>query len=183
MAIIFDVDGTEYAATIETAEPAEMPSWSDVRKKARVTLGGAGIGTMFLDRRGDCVVAVSAAAGRIFRPGSARDLIREWVATHEPIDPNPTPEQCHECGAYRIGDAPGWKTETVDLDPGDPEVGPQPDVQEVPICSPCWQRNLWIATCEGSIKHFRARNDAAGVAIWQRTLLAARAARHRARTQ
>lgn len=44
--------------------------------------------------------------------------------------------QCHECGEYQ---KPGveWETEMVDLDPGNAEVGPQPDVQEVATCPEC----------------------------------------------
>jgi hypothetical protein len=46
------------------------------------------------------------------------------------------PDQCHSCGEYQ---KPGelWERETVDLDPGDAENGPDPDIQEVSTCALC----------------------------------------------
>lgn len=47
-----------------------------------------------------------------------------------------TPEQCAGCGDYNTSGQP-WPLCTVDLDPGDPEVGPQPDIADVPLCPRC----------------------------------------------
>lgn len=49
------------------------------------------------------------------------------------------PEQCYECGR----EPEPFETfglYTIDADPGDPEVGPQPDIIEVPFCRDCAPR-------------------------------------------
>ena len=53
-----------------------------------------------------------------------------------PCCPAP-PEQCYDCGAVNEDASKPWATETVDADPGDPEVGPQPHIMDVSICPAC----------------------------------------------
>ena len=58
-----------------------------------------------------------------------------WEANH------PTPDQCYECHRYHNeGDQPFAQVE-VDADPGDPEVGPQPDIITVSMCMSCVRKN------------------------------------------
>lgn len=53
---------------------------------------------------------------------------------------SPSPDQCYLCGSYRTPADEAWTVVTIDLDPGDAEVGPQPNVQNVPVCAPCARR-------------------------------------------
>ena len=50
------------------------------------------------------------------------------------------PEQCGICGEYNPEPNDRWPTRTVDLDFGDPEVGPRPDIQDVTVCGNCLRR-------------------------------------------
>lgn len=52
------------------------------------------------------------------------------------------PEQCYRCGELIDGDAAEI---VVDLDPGDPEVGPAPDVQHVLIHAECLKPGEQVA--------------------------------------
>lgn len=46
------------------------------------------------------------------------------------------PEQCTICHGYKIEGEQG-SMQTMDLDPGDPEVGPQPDIGDHWVCDKC----------------------------------------------
>jgi hypothetical protein len=46
------------------------------------------------------------------------------------------PEQCWSCGNYKEE----GEVKIVDTDPGDPEVGPNPSIEEVWICNECIKR-------------------------------------------
>lgn len=54
--------------------------------------------------------------------------------------PDEYPDECYNCGKVKKAGEAGWKTVTMDLDPGDREVGPQPDIQEVGLCPSCAQK-------------------------------------------
>lgn len=49
-----------------------------------------------------------------------------------------TPLQCYRCGGI-IQEGEETEVVLVDLDPGDPEVGPDPDVQEVKRHKNCYE--------------------------------------------
>lgn len=75
----------------------------------------------------------------IAKEKEARMKQKESVSNRElavKLIENDEPDQCYGCGRYA---EPGevFKTKTVDLDPGDPEVGPRPDVQDVGFCPDC----------------------------------------------
>jgi hypothetical protein len=48
-------------------------------------------------------------------------------------------DQCYECGDFATNGRI-FKKAVVDTDPGDPEVGPNPDVCTVSICEECWPK-------------------------------------------
>lgn len=136
-----NVNGVDYDVEFEeaTAIVGEWPNGSGVRASMKLTHvdddgSRTGIGTLFLDRRGDCVIATSALTGKLFHYGSARDLVEEFVRISEV-------RQCWTCGhmacAEHGADFAGWTRRTVDTDPGNPEVGPDPYVIDVDICSDC----------------------------------------------
>lgn len=52
------------------------------------------------------------------------------------------PPQCHECAAYAVDGTDGWTERTVDLDPGNAEVGPDPHLCVVVICPTCAAREV-----------------------------------------
>ena len=54
----------------------------------------------------------------------------------EPIFLEKYPERCYLCENYQVEGEVGLVI-TVDNDPGDPEVGPQPDIIQVWICDGC----------------------------------------------
>lgn len=51
------------------------------------------------------------------------------------------PNQCYGCGKHQ---APGekWEKKLADLDPGNPENGPDPDICEVEYCPDCIKNNV-----------------------------------------
>jgi hypothetical protein len=59
-----------------------------------------------------------------------------WTPPPNPPGYQEPPEQCYCCGKYNT-EGEIWQMITVDLDPGDPEVGPDPDIQDVAICFDC----------------------------------------------
>lgn len=146
MALKVTVDGTEFDVVVGQAVKLTygIPGIPAARWRQFVALADEGgqvaLGELFLDRRGDCVAANTHAdllpdgSRRTLRPGSIRDLIREWLRATEL-------RQCYECGTFASaehGDTfEGWTKRTVDLDPGDPEVGPQPCVTDVDVCPRC----------------------------------------------
>lgn len=69
----------------------------------------------------------------------ANDLYPEFNPTTGEREPG---YQCYGCRTYigpeHIGQT--WFDHLVDLDPGNPEVGPDPDLQEVLLCPTCHAR-------------------------------------------
>jgi hypothetical protein len=137
MALMMTVNGWEFEVTMGAATTAQLVP--KARTKMTVTARCEGepataVGTLFLNRAGDCVLARSAFGGREFRPGGVRDLIEEFCRATEV-------RECWKCGhraSAEHGDSfEGWATVTVDNDPGDAEVGPQPDVIDVDVCPEC----------------------------------------------
>lgn len=51
------------------------------------------------------------------------------------------PDQCYGCGKHK---QPGeqWVVKKIDADPGDPEVGPQPQIIDVEYCPDCIKNNV-----------------------------------------
>jgi len=49
------------------------------------------------------------------------------------------PQQCSCCGRYatKMDLGKEWLVRLVDSDPGDPEVGPQPNIGEAMFCPSC----------------------------------------------
>lgn len=82
--VIYEVDGVEYAVIHET--PRKCTGIRDVTRNQRILLqtenGDVPLGNLFLNVKGDAVVATTVS-GRTFRPGNARDLIRDWKRTHK----------------------------------------------------------------------------------------------------
>lgn len=130
--VTIEVDGDTYEVTLK----AEAHGVQTVRAASADYPRGAEIGKLYLDRNGDCKAATTTVTGALatFRPGSIRDLIRAWVAATEV-------RQCWACGkmaSAEHGDRfEGWTTQTVDTDPGNAEVGPDPCIIDVDVCREC----------------------------------------------
>lgn len=55
---------------------------------------------------------------------------------HPETDCHCPPDQCGLCSEYNTtGEI--WPTVTIDDDPGDPEVGPDPHIIDVSVCPAC----------------------------------------------
>lgn len=54
---------------------------------------------------------------------------------------DPQPDQCYECHRYHDEGDQSFTDVDVDADPGDPEVGPQPDIMTVKMCMACVRKN------------------------------------------
>lgn len=63
------------------------------------------------------------------------DVEEHPVADRMPVPP----QQCFGCGRYATKADIGkeWLVRLVDFDPGDPEVGPQPNIGEAMFCPQC----------------------------------------------
>lgn len=59
------------------------------------------------------------------------------------VGPDEYPDQCYFCGDYQKPGEVGKKIK-VDDDPGDAEVGPEPDIIEVWICGTCSGSRQWM---------------------------------------
>lgn len=136
MAIKMMVDSIVY--DIEYGDPSPVKE-RDVRWRQRITLVDDdgqrySLGELLSNASGEVVRVVTAISAKRIEGGSVRDLVRDWVRLAEI-------RQCYECGTFAGEDFGGWTSREVDLDPGNPEVGPQPNVQEVDFCSTCSREN------------------------------------------
>lgn len=144
MALMMNVNGWDFEVSLTTSDAQLMPG---IRYKQRVQVRCEGeplteIGYLYLDRNGDCVMATTALTGEVLRPGGVRELIERFCRDTEV-------RQCYCCGKMAsaehgdfrpdgtLDSFEGWTSRTVDLDPGDPEVGPQPCVTDVDFCPDC----------------------------------------------
>ena len=77
----------------------------------------------FKEKFSDCAVQVT-------RYEDVSGYIEDWD------EPEAEPERCFYCGEHAKPGEQG-KTIRADMDPGDPENGPAPDIQDAWICNHC----------------------------------------------
>lgn len=93
----------------------------------------------------DCLI--QDLPGRPYRvvPCNCKQCTEE---SETPPDYPESPPQCGLCGKYNPGRT---YTVTMDLDPGNPKVGPEPDIRDVEVCETCYNNSRRIGCITGRI--------------------------------